>query len=647
MGTNGTAASGTKRLREFYHHFLVLSLAVLLCLPCLLVGIFPGFDADTHVTYQFHFSRQFWDGDPYPRWLMEANKGYGSPIFLIQYPLPYFVTALLRPLTFFAGQGDREARELGLFLFLAFVSAGLSARFWLRKHVSPNAATAATFVYMTLPYVLGQSLYMGATIGEVCAFAWMPLCLAICDRLSRNLVAVGAMSVVIALFLMSHIHSAALFLPFLLVYASWVEGPAGSARTSRLASLALALALGLGIAAVYLVPLVAYSRLFDLGAMSAYLPGFELGRYFLFTTSGAAARAFFWPNLAVIVGLVSLGLYCLWQAGGKLAERAIMALSLGLGLAVLIPDLGPKLIRWSGIKVTGFDTPMDFSMRMLFAGLSMAALGLIAYSHLSRTATNLVRLFAITVSGVLVLTLPWSAPLWGAVPELGLLQFPYRLWAVSVIPIVGLFALALDDSMHRPKREKGAAAAGTLIVVALVVVGTGALTWRVSQRFLHPWTVTGAIDRNVDDMFRTYVAPDHLKGFTEVLGASLASTTVLPTPFEQKIRVKFIEGEGAAEIISASPRTLRISADCAENARLQIGQMYFPLWKLSSPGGGQVSNALRSTPEGLVGWPERVGFIVTMVSLFTVAGVATMGILRTRRRLLASPVKPAGPGREG
>jgi hypothetical protein len=74
----------------------ILLIAALICFPCFFRGIPGGYDSRTHVNYQNQFSRQFWSGDIYPRWLAEANKGYGSPIFVIQYPLPYFLTALIR-----------------------------------------------------------------------------------------------------------------------------------------------------------------------------------------------------------------------------------------------------------------------------------------------------------------------------------------------------------------------------------------------------------------------------------------------------------------------------------------------------------------------------------------------------------------------
>src|SRR5579863_8666604 len=164
---------------------IIIVVAAVLCLPFLFVGLPTGYDARTHMMYQYYFSRQFWGGDLYPRWLAEANKGYGSPIFLVQYPLPYFITALLRPILSFPPTATRESRELGVYCFLVLAAAGLSAWLWFRDRCTPVASTIAAVVYISLPYTIGQALYARVAIGELTTFVWMPLMFALCDRVHR------------------------------------------------------------------------------------------------------------------------------------------------------------------------------------------------------------------------------------------------------------------------------------------------------------------------------------------------------------------------------------------------------------------------------------------------------------------------------
>jgi len=91
-----TKPGSVYRLAPYSHGLIVVLAALILSLPCLIRGIPLVGDTITHVQYQRHFSDQFWAGDLYPRWLMNANKRYGSPVFLVQYPLPYWITALIR-----------------------------------------------------------------------------------------------------------------------------------------------------------------------------------------------------------------------------------------------------------------------------------------------------------------------------------------------------------------------------------------------------------------------------------------------------------------------------------------------------------------------------------------------------------------------
>src|SRR5258707_12995071 len=121
LGPNSILASS-----PLVQYLLILSTAAMLCLPCLLTGIPPGHDAPTQVSYQYHFDQQFWNGELYPRWLVHANKGFGSPTFFIQYPLPYFVTALLHDTPFSPPSASQVAPGICIFCFLVIASSGFS-----------------------------------------------------------------------------------------------------------------------------------------------------------------------------------------------------------------------------------------------------------------------------------------------------------------------------------------------------------------------------------------------------------------------------------------------------------------------------------------------------------------------------------------
>jgi hypothetical protein len=629
-------------------HLTVVLLAALLSLPCVLVGIPSGYDADYHTAYQYHFSRQFWAGDLYPRWLTGANKGYGSPIFLIQYPLPYFVTAFLRPLTGFPADALREARELGVLCFITFVAAGLAARAWFRTYCTDSAATTSAVIYISLPYILGQSLYLRTGLGELGSLVWMPLALALAHRIELTLRSISAMSVVLSLLLLTHLTSAVLFTPLLIGYV--VVGDRGMQvpATKRLGAVLLALALGIGLAAVYIVPFVAYRSLFDLDRMRAIIPSFELGRWFPYLTSASLSRRFVIPSLVGVTCFVAVVAIQVGRAPASRLYRAGMVATLLLGISMMIPDLGPSLIRGSGLTVSSFDTAGDFSARMLFTGLATVALGFLGFSYASPFATPREKLLLAVACTSFLLMLPWSAPVWSTWRALGSIQFPFRLGAILTVAVAGLCAAAIDESLQQWGRPGAIRRAVLPCMAGVVVIALGALTWRVPGRFMQPSTTDQAIAHNVDNMFRSYVGPEYVARFAQKLGASLDSFDVRLTAVDDSVRGKVIRtepfgGRCETQVVPLEPRVIHVSARCRQDGHVVIGQVYSPLWRVRSTNQASRESshwALTSSSDGLIElrvnggeheldlefgrhWPEQLGTILSMGSL----GVVLVGFV--------------------
>jgi hypothetical protein len=647
----------------FLHSLVIVLVAAILCTPCLLVGIPAGVDSSIHVTYQYSFSHQFWNGDLYPRWLADANKGFGSPIFFIQFPLPYFATALLRPIMSFPPTATREAHELGVYCFLTLAAAGLAARAWFRHRCSPVASSLAAIAYISFPYILGQALYYRMALGELSTFVWMPAALALCDRaLLRRYGVLSALGVVFALLVLSNALTGLLFIPVILLYVIVSERPADMSFVKRIAPVLLALALGIGVAAIYVFPLVAYQRLFDLNRLVTNHPYTELGRSLLFVS----ARDMFANQIAVpgMISAICLTLIVaryVWRADVTFVSRLGMLLTLGLGVAMVIPDLGPRVIEWSRLKVSGFDTCCGgLSMRMLFSALITIALGILAFCRVAGVDTNRRECVLLVIScGAFVLMLPWSAALWKAIPGLAVIEFPWRLSGILTVTTAGLFAVALDDCLRGRVGGERKPSPIAISVVALAVVGCGALIWRVDAPLRTLDTRRVDLMREVDSMYPTYVSPLNLAAFAKSLGTSPDSWDVAPTPLEDGVRAEFTEGQGTVSVIPVGPRKLRISAQSLGDSRIRIGQMYWPLWRIVTVTQSPPDEALRSSPEGLIevslapgrhdfelvldgGLPERSGAIVTLMSVLFVVGAFTFAGLSNMGRVTVKAVDDGG-----
>jgi hypothetical protein len=625
------------------HGLAITSVAAILCAPCLLIGIPAGSDAPIHEIYQYHFSNQFWNGDFYPRWLAEANKGYGSPVFLIQYPLPYFMTALLRPITQFPSTATREAHELGVYCFLVFAAAGLTARAWFRNRCSPVASTVAAAVYMSLPYILGQGLYGRLALGELTAFVWMPLALALCDRAEwRRFGVVSAMGTVFALLLLSNFLCGILFIPVMFLYAMASGTLANTSSIERLVPVIFALVVGIGVAAIYVFPLLVYQHLFDINMIPAHHPEGEFGRYFLMASlSDISNNRIFFPGMVMALGLTFFVARYVWRANIGFAIRIVLLVSFGLGVLMIIPDWGPRLIEASGIKTSGFTSFGAYSMRMLFTSLFTLALGILAYCRVSKSNNEGPECSLLLAScGVFVLMLPWSAVIWRAIPQLAAaIQFPWRLCGILTVTVTGLFAAAMDDCLHHRVGNEGAPSPIVIALVVVAIIGGGTLIWRVDTRFRNFDTLPVDVTRNVDFMYPSYVAATRLARFAKILGTSPDSFVVAPTAVEEGIRAEVSSGQCSASVIRLQARRLHVSARCETDALLQIGQLYWPLWRIVPISQYPLGEALGSSAEGLIemslasgqhdfelvydgGSAERYGATVTLLSLLLVAGAS-------------------------
>ena len=646
------------RSRPFMHGLIIVSVAAVLCLPLLIQGVSVEGDGPTHAPYQYHFSRQFWSGEFYPRWLMNANKGYGSPIFLMQYPLPYWITALLRPITRFRPTPAREARELGVFCFLALAAAGLAARFWLQKRHIPFAATAAAIVYISCPYVLAVSVYL-TRIGQLLAFVLMPLALAACDSCRLRFRAVSALGIVLVLLVLSNLFTALLFVPLMVGYAVACRESNHMSLAKCIVSILLSFAIAACLAAIYLFPLVAYRHLFDTNALPLHLPGEEFSHRFSFVRlTGLNPHIVLALVGALVVAVIAAR--SSWRAGGSMALRVGMLLTLGLGVLMIVPELGPKLIGLSGLKASAFEALKELTStthgpeKLLALGLSTAALGVFSYCHVSENGARrrdyILLVLVVTVCGAFMLMLPVSALVWKAIPGVATaIGGPNRLGPSFTIAAIGLFAAAIDSCWRR----KAIRSARLVAFMAIAVIADGAFAYQAGwiwNQLSNPSIANVDETRDVDPMFLTYVSPDHLAAFAKLIGAELNNYNVQQTPVDQGVAY-LVRGRGVVNVMRQSPRKLLVSYTIFGEGRARIGQLYSPLWRIEPTSESSGGPSLGSSAEGLIevslvpgrhdlelvfdgGWPERYGMIVTFVSI---AVFASGLVLSTRW-----PRKPKG-----
>ena len=162
---------------------LIIGVGLVLSLPLIFYG-FPFHIPDVqHAIWYSHFSSQLWAGEFYPRWLIGMNGGLGAPTFFYYAPVPYYLTALLKP--FFA-QDTQGWHQLGISATIALAASGVCAYLWLTKIASQKAAFVAALFYMAMPYHLATNVYDRGAFAEIWTFVWMPLILLFTEAISRG-----------------------------------------------------------------------------------------------------------------------------------------------------------------------------------------------------------------------------------------------------------------------------------------------------------------------------------------------------------------------------------------------------------------------------------------------------------------------------
>jgi hypothetical protein len=269
----------TTKSNELWFIFLFCLIGTLLTLPSFFSDFYSGHNVSTHLLWSRHFAEQLWNGDPYPRWLMNMNDGLGSPAFYFYFPLPYFITSIFHAP--FLHLGADGWLQLGLSCAAALSLSGVSCYVWLRTTVGQSAAALGALVYMLLPYHLLVDLYYRFAFTEFWTFVFMPLCLFFADRIRRNErfgVTGGAISY--ALLFLTHLPTVLIFSPFLLCYL-FATGQPGK-RTGPLLRLSCALVLGAGLSVFYWVPAILTQD--NVSFVEMHRGEFYFGNNFLFSS---------------------------------------------------------------------------------------------------------------------------------------------------------------------------------------------------------------------------------------------------------------------------------------------------------------------------------------------------------------------------
>lgn len=504
--------------REF---LLLLALGFFAWAPLLSPGyFFNAHDAHHSVFWLVEFDQALRDGAWWPRWAPDHALGYGYPLWVFYSPLSYYVAEAFHLL----GMGFTAAVKATY--ALAFVASGAAMYALARRWWGRSAGLVAGLTYTYAPYHL-VDIYVRSAFAEFVAFIWFPWALlAFWDLVeeggARRLAWAG---LTYGLVVLTHSVTGLLFSPFLGLYIAFLLArrarpllPIGPflRRLARGALFpALAVALGLGLSAIFWLPLVLERSYI---VQEQWLRGQY--NYLL---------QFVYPHQF---------LSPFWGFGHALAGPAD-GMSLQIGALPIVLSLWAAARAWRG----------EVARRDLVGFLAIA---------------TLVITFLMT---------PAARPLWQLVPLGGLVQFPWRMLALTALTTAILAGAAVADGGEGGRRAAWAWALALWIVLASFPYNRPELT-PITPRDESPLAVLD-FERKHPDMI----------GSTAWAQPPQDSPLVAQYESGEPLRKAIIlSGEGTVEPIRHGGASEEVLVRAATDVRLQFLTYWYPGWRATVDG---------------------------------------------------------------
>lgn len=614
------------------HVALLIVIAAAITYPCLRRGLPEGHSTHTHIHYQHAFDEEIAQGDWYPRWIVSMNRGLGGGIFFAQYPLPYYVAWGVGKIVPNHWGAYRETRSLGISLTLATILAGLFTYAWCATFTDRLTALLAAIIFLSLPYFLTIDLYMRAALGEFWALSFVPLSFFFIERMAAGSArAMPGLAVAFALIVVSHLFTAVLLGPVLLMYAaSRVE----RGRRLLMAGHTLAgLVLATGLAGVYTLPFWFHRHFFHPENFILVQGGnaSPLSQMFSYNTVSFPSKWLHFVLTARVLAVAIAGyIGVVWfRSRRKPASLPRLVLAL-VAIAVLVRAALAGYVLPSG-EVPG---ALPLSSYLIdqrakiftYTFLTFEAALVCYWSIRGPRNRRLADLLMVLAFASYLMMTSWSQSIWKIFHFLWNIQLPWRLNAFLMAATAGLAALAISE-LRRASLRRGLT--GAIVALGLwgVVAGQSARSGNMIPAF-----------RSVE----SFPFEDHMDAARAIYTQVDPNEAILvKAPDDEKIHVTLVRGSGVGSVTSVQPRSIQLAVDCQTDCAFQIGQFYYPAWQAKA---GPANVELHpGSPGGLMelslpagehhvrlelpkGWSERLGlwlslFCVVLVSVLAIKGV--------------------------
>src|SRR3989338_10643896 len=215
-------------------------------------GFYTSHDGEHQLVRQYIFDQGLRDGQVPVRFSRQLYNGYGYPLFMFTYCLPFYAGEVFRL------AGFSFADSVKTVFLIAYILSGL-VMFWFARRWGNFAGVMAAVLYMWAPYRFSV-MFVRAALWEHAAAVFVPLLFGSISSGKKVKINVVSGVVAIAGLFLSHAMMAQIVL---LMFIPWAVGNWWLSKEKKyfVRRLVLMLLLGVGLAAYYLVPAAAYRGL--------------------------------------------------------------------------------------------------------------------------------------------------------------------------------------------------------------------------------------------------------------------------------------------------------------------------------------------------------------------------------------------------
>lgn len=334
-------------------------------------GLYTAHDIWHNVARFYHYTQALSEGRIFPSWMSNLQNGYGYPLFIFSYHLPWLVgfPLLKVGLSF-------ETAFKALF-FISYLGSGVAMYFLSRKFFkSKLAAVVSTLLYLWAPYHF-LTMFVSASIGTAFVFVFVPLIvLGALYAIDTHHKAIIFIAFGLAGGILSHLITLTMVLPFLLLFYL-IVAPSSKKQVKKTHFLLVSgLILGIGVAFYYLLPAIFYMPYLDpreAGLDKLYARHFvtlnqltySRWGYGVITEDARNGEISFQVGIAQWLGIGLVSLLALKKSSTR---RQAIAIVFPFSLSIIAMTIHSKPIWDILIKYITFDFPFRLLLISVFFG---------------------------------------------------------------------------------------------------------------------------------------------------------------------------------------------------------------------------------------------------------------------------------------